>query len=275
MEEEVLLPPADTGPWSSGELNALIGDYGKRLICSLPEGRGTALMELTEKVFDLHVRPCFDGIQNEGDRNRFLFGLERNAPFWFRHNLAPILSEPDKQTAENCLNIILSKWRAKAYSIAITPVKQPASEADQVGQCERSWGDIQILFETDLSVQISGPGITTHRCNFEQFGFADGRDGNPDDAWTTLHEIAEGRGNLFEVKEKCGRPRKTPQDGYNSQIPIESRTQIPKTQIAKRIQKVRKVLKEYFRIQSDPVECIRGSGYRANFKVGLLSDRFR
>jgi hypothetical protein len=157
--EEALAPEYtfgfSSGPWSSGELNTLIGDYGKRLISSPPEGRGTVLMELTEKWFDLHVRGCYDGLQTEVDRSDFLCRLDNNLPMWFRHSLAPILSKSDKQTAERCLNVMLSTWRGKACSTAIVPVEQTASETDQVGQCEQSWAAIEILFETDVSVQIA------------------------------------------------------------------------------------------------------------------------
>src|ERR1700730_16051866 len=202
--------PSSSVPWSSGELNTLIGDYGKRLISSPPENRGGVLMEFTEKWFDLHVRGCYEALQTEVDRNRFLYGLDNNLPMWFWHSLTPVLPRPTRSVAKRCLNIVLAKWRGKACSKPITPVAQPASDANQIGQCERSWDGINILVMNEETVQISEHDKHAQNYNFGELGFADKRSGEANKAWKTLLRLAEGRGVLLETKRKAGPRVRTP-----------------------------------------------------------------
>lgn len=108
-----------------------------------------------------------------------------------------------------------------------------------------TWEDIEISFLSDERVQIrNGPNIET--CNYAEFGFADGRNGRPSQAWGTLRELAEQSGVIREARQG---PQAWPK-------------------LEKRIQEIRKALREYFGISADPIPFVEGGGYHACFKIG-------
>jgi len=107
------------------------------------------------------------------------------------------------------------------------------------------WEDIEILFLSDHRVQISRLGVKAEPVNYADFGFADGRNENPNLAWQTLRILAEQEGILSNEKEANARW----------------------ADVEKRIQEVRKVLRSYFQISSDPILFVKDRGYVAQFRI--------
>jgi hypothetical protein len=107
-----------------------------------------------------------------------------------------------------------------------------------------SWGTVEIVFLSDERVQIRN-GSKTETCNYAEMGFADGRNGNPNQAWTTLRVLAEGRGLIRDAAHARGQWEK----------------------VEKRIQEIRQVLREHFHISADPIPFVEGAGYQAMFKI--------
>jgi hypothetical protein len=107
------------------------------------------------------------------------------------------------------------------------------------------WRDIEISFVSDERVQIR-IGTSTETRNYAEFGFQDRRNGNPSRAWQTLRRLAELRGTIGNAAD-AGEPW-------------------PK--VEKRVQEIRKVLREHFDISSDPLPFVESTGYNALFKIG-------
>jgi hypothetical protein len=107
-----------------------------------------------------------------------------------------------------------------------------------------TWEDIEILFLSDERVQIRNGGNRETR-NYAEFGFADGRTRNPNQAWEALRVLAAQRGVI--------------RDGAALNLPW------PK--VEKRIQEIRRLLREHFHISSDPIPFVEGVGYQACFKL--------
>ena len=108
------------------------------------------------------------------------------------------------------------------------------------------WRAIEILFLSDERVQIhSGTGTETR--NYAELGFADRRGGKPNRAWLTFRAMAE------EISASFGTGAKT-----NAKWP----------NVEKRIQEIRKVLRNHFSITADPIPFVKGTGYQACFKIG-------
>src|ERR1035438_3061118 len=148
------------------------------------------------------------------------------------------------------------------------PFSPPPTPAGDIGQEERnsappqaatvkdgtieaeyraeSWQAIEISFLSDERIQIRcGPQIETRNYG-ELVGFADRRNGKPNQAWVMLRAMAEAKG-LIRDAAKAGRdwPR-----------------------VENRMQEIRKALREHFAILADPVPYIEGAGYQARFKIG-------
>ena len=114
-----------------------------------------------------------------------------------------------------------------------------------------NWEDIEIIFLSDERVQIRNVSQTETR-NYAEFGFADGRSKTPNQAWVTLRAMAQENG-LIRDGSKTGRAW-------------------PK--VEKRMQEIRKALRDHFDISADPLPFISGVGYQARFKIGC-SPSFR
>jgi hypothetical protein len=108
-----------------------------------------------------------------------------------------------------------------------------------------TWEEIEILFLSDERVQIRNGGNRETR-NYAEFGFQDGRTGNPNQAWEALRALAEKNGVIQDV----------------------TAVNQPWPKVEKRIQEIRKVLREHFHISTDPIPFVEGVGYQACFKVG-------
>jgi hypothetical protein len=128
--------------------------------------------------------------------------------------------------------------------------------ADQPGQPPpppkaESWDAVEIWFLSDERIEIRN-GSSTRTWNYGELGFEDrrsrryGSSGKPTQAWIMLRLLAKSRGTI--------------RDG--STLGGDWQT------VEKRIQEIRKFLREHFRIDVDPLPFVSGTGYQARFKVG-------
>jgi hypothetical protein len=108
-------------------------------------------------------------------------------------------------------------------SASTAAVKPKNSEA-------KNWDSIEILFLSDHRVQICVNGKRMEVLTYAEFGFEDGRSENPNKQWDLLRTLAEEQGAIREGKT-VGEPW-------------------PK--IEKRIQEMRKTLREYFGLAGAP-----------------------
>jgi hypothetical protein len=154
-----------------------------------------------------------------------------------------------------CLNVrgkICEAWyqqlhRSRVVEAPEAAYRQASAVVDVLSNAPKAttWEEIQILFLSDERVQIlNGPSRETR--NYAEFGFADGRTEKPNVAWETLRAMAQQRGVLQD----------------------ETVTKQPWPKVEKRIQEIRKVLRDHFGISVDPIPFVEGVGYRAQFKIG-------
>jgi hypothetical protein len=108
-----------------------------------------------------------------------------------------------------------------------------------------TWESVEISFLSDFRIQIRN-GTKLETPNYAEFGFEDRRSGKPNQAWETLRVLAERRGLIQE-------PTKAHQDW---------------SQVEKRIQEIRKILRNHFGISADPIPFVEGAGYQVLFKIG-------
>lgn len=134
----------------------------------------------------------------------------------------------------------------------------PASEPRHVGTTDASpknhftfavqdWQDVEIRFVSDERIQLTA-GKQTETRNYAEFGFEDRRSEKPKLAWVTLRTLAQKNGTL-------GRPS----NGKNWKT------------VEKRMQEIRKVFRRHFRLTSDPIPFVDGTGYRTQFKITCAS----
>ena len=118
-----------------------------------------------------------------------------------------------------------------------------------------SWDTIEISFLSDERVLIWN-GTNTEARNYGELGFADRRakrgKPKPNQAWVTLRAMAEQNGII-------GDGAKTGRDW-------------PK--VEKRMQEIRRALRNHFGITADPIPFVERTGYQACFKIGC-SPSFR
>lgn len=112
------------------------------------------------------------------------------------------------------------------------------------GASTATWENIEISFLSDERIQIRN-GTMFETRNYGEFGFEDHRSGKPNQAWLTLRALAEGHGRI-QAPTKAHR-------GWS--------------QVEKRIQEIREVLRDHFGIPYDPIPYVKGTGYRALFKI--------
>lgn len=129
----------------------------------------------------------------------------------------------------------------RAGSIAQQTRPTPQSNNEKAA----TWETVEISFLSEERVQIrNGAGSETR--NYDEFGFADRRNGAPKQAWVTLRTLAEQNGTIRD-----GKPT-----GRNW------------VKIEKSVQEIRKVLRKHFGIPADPIPFVHGKGYQARFKIG-------
>jgi hypothetical protein len=129
------------------------------------------------------------------------------------------------------------------------PVVAPARVPPTIAKAHRinlaTWDSVEISFLSDERVQIRNDK-NLETLNFAEFGFVDGRNGKPNEAWILLRALANQRGMI-----------RTPTKSGQSWHKVE-----------KRIQDIRKVFREHFGIAADPIPFVAKVGYRACFKIG-------
>jgi hypothetical protein len=137
---------------------------------------------------------------------------------------------------------------------ATPPEAEPTGDSPQASapdgkaadrRAAADWNAIEISFLSDERVQIRN-GAKTETCNYGELGFADGRTGKPNQAWLTLRALAQTRGI---IRDAATTGRAWPK-------------------VEKRIQEIRKALRNHFGISTDPVPFVDGTGYQACFKIG-------
>jgi hypothetical protein len=108
----------------------------------------------------------------------------------------------------------------------------------------KNWESIEIVFLSDERVRILN-GANVENYNYGELGFADGRTEKPNQAWVTLRVLASTDGVIRDAARTGG--------------------DWPK--VEKRIQEIRRALRQHFHIAADPVPFIEGTGYQARFKI--------
>ena len=110
-----------------------------------------------------------------------------------------------------------------------------------------TWEQVEISLLSDHRVQIKA-GDRTYSMNYAEMGFADDRSKNANKAWLMLLALARQRGVIRTGAEADGQPW-------------------PK--VERRMQEIRKVLRQHFRISADPLPFTPGTGYQTRFRIGV------
>jgi hypothetical protein len=143
-----------------------------------------------------------------------------------------------------------AKRQAQSATDLSSSVEQHASAASKQEKATvsgtRKWQDIEILFLSDDRVQIHIRKKPAETLNYAEFGFQDNRTKNPNTAWIALRQIAQ-RNGIIRTQTEAG---------------------VHWVKFEKRVQEIRKVLRNYFKIDRDPIVFVENLGYRAQFKIG-------
>lgn len=150
-------------------------------------------------------------------------------------------------------------WKAQAMKrlreskeskvAAATAAARTEAEAQQLRgnvpakMAPSDWQEVEIWFVSDERVQIK-VGEYTETRNYTEFGFEDGRTKKPDRAWVTLRELAKLGGTIRQA---------TDSRGWDI--------------VEKRMQEIRNVFRNCFSLSDDPLPFVKGTGYRARFKI--------
>jgi hypothetical protein len=109
----------------------------------------------------------------------------------------------------------------------------------------QEWEDVIISFISDHRIQISIASEHETR-NYTEMGFADQRNGRPSKSWTVLLTLARNEG----------------------MIPVTGRGAKGWAAIEKQIERIRRLLQNYFGISENPLPFHKGVGYRLRCKIG-------
>jgi hypothetical protein len=216
------------------------------------------IVEMLEAEWGTKVCPGYTNLLIEGTQAMSRYSaIERAAAQVVSGSVAvPPIPSPDGPVPAQGLQQVSEPNAAEepaAGSLSepeLTPAKSEfvgadADKIDPVQESAASWQTIKISFLSDHRVQIHNrAGIET--LNYTEFGFADARDGKPNQAWGTLRVLAQARGI----------------------IPNTAKTGGEWSGVEKRIQEIRVVLRRHFRISSDPIPYVKGTGYQALFIIG-------
>jgi hypothetical protein len=144
--------------------------------------------------------------------------------------------EIEARTLEQKESMSIARRRAVSKKILASK-----SEPNHSGA---TWNTIEICFISDERVQIRTAG-EHQTLNYAEFGFVDSRSNKPNLAWELLRELAQ-HGGVIQ------RPTAAIQRWAN---------------IEKRVQVIRKVLRNHFGIAADPIPFVRRVGYKTSFKI--------
>jgi hypothetical protein len=135
-------------------------------------------------------------------------------------------------------------WQAEALEgILRTATVSSPKGRDPVGVS--NWEDVEIEFLSDERVQI-WTGSKSETRNYGEMGFADKRDGKPNQSWVILRTMAQLGGTLAD---SAAVRKKWPA-------------------VEKHIQRIRRALSDHFGLGGDPLPFVKGTGYSARFKIG-------
>lgn len=130
------------------------------------------------------------------------------------------------------------------------------------------WRDIEIVFLSETKVQVFERGEPLEPENYAIMRFEDRRNHNPTLAWGQLRELAEAQGTLRHAyrinQEHKGSPRANPEE---VQRQVASSRKHGGDEIAKRIQEIRRIFQQRWKIAEDPIPFVEGTGYVAQFKI--------
>jgi len=148
----------------------------------------------------------------------------------------------------------IAYWLADALENSTFELARPRQEASSSlptisatssKESPEAWASVEVSFTSDNRIQIrNGPNSPTY--NYGDLGFADRRTGNPNQAWKTFRELAI----------------------HNGVIKNGASTRQSWSKVEKRIQEIRKILRERLHISADPIPFVEGVGYQARFKIG-------
>jgi len=153
---------------------------------------------------------------------------------------------PQSQTVETALTM-LENTDLPSLDLAHKLKRQEVANNGKPAQAREvaTWSTIDILFLSDERVQVR-TGTNRKTLNYAEFGFEDRRTGTPNQAWQILRALAEQNGVIRDGRAlNLGWPK-----------------------VEKRIQEIRRVLREHFGITADPIPFIENGGYQARFKIG-------
>ena len=139
-----------------------------------------------------------------------------------------------------------AEWKQFEQELLAVAEQQARGSPQSSGAGAAAWDTIEISFLSDERVQIRN-GTDSKTYNYAELGFEDSRSGKQNQAWVTLRDLAEGNGRIL--------------------LAARSPTVWPK--VEKRIQEIRKALRNHFGIYSDPFLFEEGIGYQARFKIGF------
>lgn len=142
---------------------------------------------------------------------------------------------PSKQSPEPAIQSALTADAPKGSLGSARPAAQPN---------EKLWKAIEITFLSDERIEICCGATERKTYNYGELGFEDRRNGKPNRAWTTLREMAKKDGTIPRLS--AGKER---------------------AMVQKRIQEIRQSLRDYFRIDTDPIP-FNGGVYQTSFKIG-------
>jgi hypothetical protein len=174
----------------------------------------------------------------------YLQELQRRAR---EYGLCPIHSTiEDPKEDENIRDEWVAIQAQREAKEAAELGEMQAAKSGGTGAVELHWEDFEICFLSDERLRITAPG-KMETLNYAEFGFADSRDGKPNNAWKMLLIFAQSEGLIRRDKT----------------APLDW----PKAE--KRMQEIRAILKNRFGISEDPLHLIKGVGFRARFQITL------
>ena len=147
----------------------------------------------------------------------------------------------------NLLHLVGTPTDTRPVGLGHATQKQPANVTNDADQGSVAWQSIEISFLSDERVQIR-IGTDSETRNYGELGFADRRAkrGKPKLAWVILRAMAEQNGIIRDgANMSCAWPK-----------------------VEKQMQEIRKALRKQFSIAADPIPFVKGTGYKACFKIG-------
>ena len=129
-----------------------------------------------------------------------------------------------------------------------TPPDAVGSDA-QASNPDSPWKKVTIRFTSDHMVQFANGDQKFPAKSYGDLGLVDARTKNPKLAWLMFQELARRKGII------------------NKAAPPFARTW---PLVEKRMQELRKCLREFFKIDADPIPYIKGEGYTTAFKIDHL-----